>query len=135
MIATSSINRTQLLISVSELKFSFCIINNHQIYLVRTPQMSNFNMENASDDVLFEKMLLEIQRSTDYCLSELKVAAPSEVIFSPSFLSQNTLLDYLKNHLSQTVSCIDLNKIIEFERDIPNKLQQSLFLSIGGALT
>lgn len=130
----NSKNRTQLLISFSNLQYSLTVINNNNIYLVRKPNIAKLSRENTFDEYLFEAILLEIQRSIDYCLSELKLASPSEVIFSPNFLSQKNLLEYLDKNLSQTVSCLDLNKIITFDREIPSKLQQSLFLSIGGGL-
>lgn len=123
--------QTQLLISLSNSQCLLTILHDKNVYLVRKPKIDPIMLDNSFDEQLFEQILLEIHRSTDYCLSELKLPAPKEVVLSPAFLMQGPLVDFLNKNLEQTLRILDLNEMIKSDKVIPLKFQQALFLNIG----
>lgn len=123
--------QTQLLLSLSNSQCLLTVLYDKNIYLVRKPKIDPIALDNSLDEQLFEQILLEIHRSTDYCLSELKLPAPKEVILSPAFLMQGALANYLNKHLEQTLRTLDLNEMIQCDKVIPLKFQQALFLNVG----
>lgn len=126
--------QTQLLISLSKSQCVLTIIYDKNIYLVRKPKIDSITFENTEDNGLYEQLLLEIQRSTDYCLSELKLPAPKEVVLSSAFLMQGTMVAYLAKNLEQQIKCIDLNELVNTDKLIPLKHQKALYLNIGYGL-
>lgn len=77
---------------------------------------------------------MEIQRSTDYCLSELKLPAPKEVVLSAAFLMQGAMVAYLTKNLDQQVRCIDFNELVQSNKLILLKHQMALYPNIGHGL-
>lgn len=102
------------------------------LYLVRALNMPSNVMEDGASGV--DNVLLEIQRSMDYCLSELKLSEVKKIYFTPGYHQANTLLSYLNTELAQEVELLDLAKIIEVEPGMNWKKQHDCFYSIGGAL-
>lgn len=80
-----------------------------------------------------ENMLLEIQRSIDYCLMELKLPEPNQIFFTPSFFEANNLLTYLQSELNRGVKLLDINSYFKSEPIAPETLAK-VFYAIGGAL-
>lgn len=134
IIAASPIKQTQLLINLSENQCLLTIFHDQHVYLVRKLNVGSLNMDESLDESLFDKIELEIQRSIDYCLSELKLPAPNQIVFDPSFLLHEPLLEYLKKHLSQKICCLDLNNTISGSIELTPQKQKSHYLCIGNAI-
>lgn len=115
---------------------SFCqlqIVYQKQLYLVRTlPTMSGaFD----PDSVAARNILLELQRSIDYCLSELKLPEPKELWFTASFYQTINLLEFLNQELGKETKILDLAEYLSMRRRLSLKEQNDAYTSMLGALT
>jgi len=110
------------------------IYNKHNLFLIR--QLShniNLNDKGAMSSAL-DNILLEVQRSYDYCVSELKLNSPSKLIVSPRVVSHKELYDYLQTNLSTPVEAIDLIPYLQVEESLSLERQSQLLLPIGCGL-
>ncbi len=122
-----------IVISLEAKNAQLHIFYNNQLYLVRALQLPiNFSDENPDHH---RNTLLEIQRSTDYCLVTLKIPEPQGIFFTPGFEKAQYLLGYLKKEQSKPVQLIDLNELLPGPMPLTPQDQHDLFYSIGGALT
>lgn len=83
-----------------------------------------------------QKLLLELQRSIDFCVSELKLADPQEIIFSSRFFQHQELVDFLKRETGKNVSVLNLAAIFNEERGLtltPRQQAEELY-PLGAAL-
>ena len=121
-----------IVISLEEEHCQLHIFYNNQLYLVRTLQFPvDISDETRSHK---ENILLEIQRSTDYCLTTLKLPEPQRIVLTPGFYKAQYLLDYLEKEQTKPIYLIDLNQLIPLNRPLQQDYQQHLLYSIGGAL-
>ncbi|WP_454782893.1 hypothetical protein [Legionella sp. WA2022007384] len=101
------------------------------LYLFRTLPMSKTIIQpNNSKN---QDMLLEIQRSIDYCLMELKLPEPKQIFFTPSFYKAADLFAYLQEELNKDVRLLDINSFFSSKPIAPETLEK-VFYAIGGAL-
>lgn len=126
---------TKIILSFSGTQYALTIYNDGNIYLARKLNLIGGMGVGTSNQAFFEQLMLEIQRSTDYCLSELKLTEPKEIMLSPFFLGQKELLTYLQQNLAQTITCIDLNEILEMEIPLAFEEQVQYQDCLGAALT
>lgn len=101
------------------------------LYLFRTLPMNKSIIQ--PNGAAHQNMLLEIQRSIDYCLMELKLPEPKQVLFTPSFYQATELFSYLKTELNKEVKLLDINSFFTSE-PIPPEMLTKIFYAIGGAL-
>lgn len=100
------------------------------LYLLR-----NFNLSQNTDDFdQFQKLLLEIQRSIDYTIGELKLLEPAEVLFTPAFYQQQELFLFLKEQLGKEITLMDLNLLFPTEMALSDKQKIKHVLTLGCAL-
>ncbi|KTD82579.1 type IV pilus biogenesis protein PilM [Legionella waltersii] len=78
-------------------------------------------------------MLLEIQRSIDYCLMELKLPEPQQILFTPTFYEASDLFLFLQEELGKEVKLIDASPFFQAETT-PTETVAHSFYAIGGAL-
>lgn len=101
------------------------------LYLFRGLSMSKSIMSpNSSAN---QDMLLEIQRSIDYCLMELKLPEPNHIIFTPSFYEAKDLFTYLQGELDKDVHLLDVNSYFISDPLLPENMAHA-FYAIGGAM-
>lgn len=109
------------------------IFYKNQLYLVRslplTLTVANGNTPQA------QNILLEIQRSVDYCLSELKIPEPREIIFTPSFCKSTALLNYFREESGKDIRLLDLNDFFKLESEFSLEQQQAVLYAVGGAMS
>lgn len=106
----------------------------HQcLYLVRELGISLTHLTN--DPAALQNILLEIQRSMDYCLSELKLPEPKVICFTPGFYQNVELIDSLKTELNKEVVILDLNKFLVTPSPLSMEEQEQNLRSIGAALS
>lgn len=108
------------------------VFYHHQLYLVRTLKKVEPIAKEGSSEM--ENMLLEIQRSIDYCLVTLRIPEPQRIVFTPGFYKTKSVLDYLKKEQKKPIDVIDLNSLLALNTPLTPELQHHLFYSIGGAL-
>lgn len=103
---------------------------NGQLYLSRHLNInSNIILPNSAAK---QDMLLEIQRSIDYCLTELKFPEPKNILFTPSFYQARDLLFFIQEQLDKHVDLIDINALFS-SKPIPADIVPKVFYAIGGA--
>lgn len=83
------------------------------LYLFRTlPLNKTITQPHSSAN---QDILLEIQRTIDYCLMELKLPEPKQ-IFTPSFYKATALFTYLQAELNKEVRLLDINSFLRLNR-------------------
>lgn len=121
-----------IVISLEEGGYQLQILYDNHLYLVRELTVSKAKNE---QDPGAQELLLEIQRSMDYCLSELKLPEPKQILFTPGFYESKPLLQFLQQELSKEIRLLNLNDYLEAEPSLGFKEQQACFYSLGGAMT
>lgn len=105
----------------------------NDLYLIRELSLNKKQVEENAPEA--QSILLEIQRSMDYCQSELKLPGPRQIYLTPSFHKAGELLQFLRDELSVDVVLIDMNDYLEIEPKLDLESQHNAFYSISGALT
>lgn len=123
---------TAILLSPHAMQCQMTIYYGHEIYLVRRIPLK---IDNDGDKAQFESLVLELQRSIDYCISELKLPEPKFVYLSPHLSATETLLPYLSEQLTQSICPLDLNQVVKVKEPLSAKQCQQGWLSFGGAIT
>lgn len=101
------------------------------LYLLRTLSMSkSITQPNSPAN---QDMLLEIQRSIDYCLMELKLSEPQHVLFTPSFYEASDLFSFLQIELDKQVTLMEANSFFS-SPPIPPEMMAKTFYALGGLL-
>lgn len=125
-------SNTVLVIGMGETSCQLQIYHDNDLYLVRelsiAPSLFTKNSPQAHN------ILLEIQRSMDYCLSELKIPEPQQIIFTPGFFAEPSFLEFLHEELKKEVKLLDLSHLFTLDRSIGLQTQQDCYYSIGGAV-
>lgn len=127
----SLIDTPVLVISYDDGICQLHIYYQQQIYLERG--LSIHKQSSRPEDYPPEEMLLEIQRSMDYCLGEFKLPEPRKIFFTPSFYKATALLDFLRQELKKEISLIDINQYL-FDSMLAEEVQAKLFYAVGAAL-
>ncbi|GGI85132.1 type IV pilus biogenesis protein PilM [Legionella impletisoli] len=109
------------------------IIYKYDLYLVRELNFSEKDFIHTTDETS-QNLLLEIQRSMDYCISELKLPEVKKVILTPNFYQAKSLLEFLEKELTQDVVLLNLSYYLTTEASFSFDEQKNTFVSIGGAL-
>ncbi|KTD50721.1 hypothetical protein [Legionella quateirensis] len=102
------------------------------LYLSRALSISPSIIE--PDSTAIHDMVLEIQRSIDYCLIELKLPEPKKIFFTPSFYAAGDLFPQLKEDLAKDVLLLDVHAYFTAEQMISPPVMAEAFYAIGGAL-
>ena len=122
----------QIVVSIEDTTCRLHIIYQNALYLERILRVKLKELENNQQEV--EHLVLEIQRSNDYCLSELKIPEPKVILFTPQFINANLLLQYLKESAIKPFQIIDVNTIMSPEVALDTSGQTTGIYSIGGAV-
>jgi MSHA biogenesis protein MshI len=104
----------------------------NNLYLFRTVSIEKSIMEPQSP--VKNDILLEIQRSIDYCLMELKLPEPKKIFFTPSFYNASDLFVFLNEGLGKEVQLMDMSQIIAPESGLTQDDFATAFYALGGAL-
>jgi MSHA biogenesis protein MshI len=83
---------------------------------------------------LFDRVVLEVQRSLDYYDSHFRQAPISTIALAPMPREVPGLVDYLKANLSANVITMDLAKLMECEAELKPELQSVCLTVLGAAL-
>lgn len=104
-------------------------VKQHRIQFVRHIPI-NLKSIQANHSIL----ITELQRSFNYCQSELKQEIPIRFLISPDTdLSQEITQDIAKN-LNKEISKFSLQKTVNFKLPITQQIESSCWVAVGGAL-
>lgn len=122
-----------IVMSLYQTQCQILIMQNNQLYLVREIILKpdSLTREPTED----HDILLEIQRSMDYCFSELKLPEVKQIIFMPSFYQAKPLLEFFKKELKQDIILLNLADYFTADESFDYEKQSECYTSIGGALT
>jgi MSHA biogenesis protein MshI len=119
-----------LVISFDEEVCQLHLYYEDNLYLYRTLFINrSITQPNASAN---QDMLLEIQRSIDYCLTELKLPEPKRIVFTPSLYKATDLITFLKEALDKDVTVMDIHSFLPNSSMMPEDMAIA-FYALGGA--
>lgn len=121
-----------IVISMEDNHCQLQLLHENKFYLVRDLPLEQRNFNETSPDA--QLILLEIQRSIDYCSSELKLPEPQHIYFTPSFFEAENALAFIEETLNKRVILIDINDCLEIAPLLSLRDQQTQLYGIGGAI-
>lgn len=106
-----------------------------EIYLSRAIDVGLDMLVSGQDlDGLFDRVVLEVQRSLDYYDSHFRQGPIAALALAPLPREVPGLLDYLKSNLSIGVIAMDLTQLMECQGEITPTLQSVCLTALGAAL-
>ena len=106
-----------------------------EIYLSRNIDIGLDALTQLSDTAsMFDRIVLEVQRSLDYYDSHFRQAPITTLALAPMPREVPGLVGYLKANLSANVIAMDLTKLMECEVDLKPELQSACLTVLGAAL-
>ncbi len=121
-----------MVISWHETVCQIHVLFQNELFLVRELPLSSGLI--LKDTTTSQHLLLELQRSFDYCQVELKLPEIKQVLLTPSFYGDEELLVYLNKELGKEIKWIDLNTLFTLERPLSMKEQSDVLFCLGGAV-
>jgi MSHA biogenesis protein MshI len=106
-----------------------------EIYLSRNIDIGLSTFEQAADrNGLFDRIVLEVQRSLDYFDSHFRQAPVGHLVLAPLPREIPGLVDHLKANLNVAVSIMDLTKLLDCRVEIASAQQAVCLGALGAAL-
>lgn len=106
-----------------------------EIYLTRNIDIGLEALQQTNEiAVLADRVALEVQRSLDYYDSHFRQAPVRKMVITPLSGKVPGLLDYLNANLSLEVEELDLQRLIDWEPEMPGELSPENIMAIGAAL-
>jgi len=111
------------------------ITKQSEIYLNRNIDIGLDAMTETMDaNSLFDRIVLEVQRSLDYFDSHFRQAPIGHLALAPMPKEIPGLADYLKANLNADVLTMDLTKLLDCEVEVTPALQSVCLAALGAAL-
>ena len=111
------------------------ITKQSEIYLSRNIDIGLDAFEQTMDaNSLFDRIVLEVQRSLDYFDSHFRQAPIAHLALAPLPREIPGLVDHLKANLSVNVSTMDMSKLLDCEAEVSPALQSVCLTALGAAL-
>lgn len=105
------------------------------IYLSRNIDIGLEMMASFQDTgELFDRIVLEVQRSLDYYDSHFRQAPITTIALAPTPREVPGLVDHLKANLGASVITMDLTKLLECAAELKPELQSACLNVLGAAL-
>lgn len=82
----------------------------------------------------FDRIVLEVQRSLDYCDSHFRDITLSSLVIAPLSAEIAGLTEHLGANLSIAVTSLDLTAVLDFDGDLPMELLSRGLMTLGAAL-
>lgn len=82
----------------------------------------------------FDRIVLEVQRSLDYCDSHFRDISLGNLVIAPLPVEIEGLADHLRANLSIAVASLDLTTALDFDGEPPVELQSRGLMTLGAAL-
>lgn len=106
----------------------------NNICLIRQLALNFSSHGSKTERDVLDPVLLEIQRSFDYCQSELKLVSPRQLLLTPRLAPYRDLISHLKKNLNINVSILDINQCLTSSKVITQEIQENCLNSLGCSL-
>lgn len=120
-------------IGILELTDSNCVttlLHNHDIHLVRKFPINIDKLRQGNHEELCE----ELQRSFDYCMTELEGPIPKKLWFLPHEVFTGELIDKIGSRLNHNAALINLDDLVKFIAPPPADQYDHYYAVLGGVL-
>lgn len=108
------------------------IVHENIFYLIR--ELPYLSCSLSGEPVEMSNIILELERSIDYCLNKLNLSEPKHILFTPGFYLAIEYLKIIEEKLGINTNIIDLNDYLNIEPALGFKEQHDMFYSITGAI-
>ena len=125
-------NETVGLLNIVDESCLMVLVKQNNIRFVRRIPVGLKNIKNND----YNELIAELQRSFNYCQTELKQEAPVKLFMAPKIdidLNKNMAQNIGKS-LNKEISILDLQKIMSFKTTITQQIESSCWIAAGGAL-
>lgn len=134
-----TISRGGVLYLTRELKLGYRQLGNYLQTPDKLPGEDEFTLddEESLPEALLHAMdsvVLEVQRSLDYCESHFSLPPVSGLVLAPMETDIPPLVSYLAGNLGVPVRTLDLNAVLDCPKHLDDTLQSHCLLAIGAAL-
>jgi MSHA biogenesis protein MshI len=96
--------------------------------------VDNHIMNSQEWEGIRERLVLEIQRSLDYCQSQMVQSMVPRIVVAPRAANSDILAQELGMAMAMDVVCMNIPDFLDCPTGIDPVTQQSCMLSIGAAL-
>ena len=118
------------MLNVTDESCLMVLVKQQNITFVRRIPVGIKNLKN--DD--YSNLIAELQRSFNYCQTELKQEIPSKLLLPPqAALDKNIALNIAKI-LNQEIAFFSLAEVVKFKTPITQELEAKCWAAVGGAL-
>ncbi len=122
----------QALLHIEEDKSHIILFKNRMLYMMRDFDLGYEHIKRNSE---VQDLALEIQRSIDYCSSNLKNAGISRIVLTPMPERKSELLSNLSNILGLPVRMINYSEFIQETDKLSINQANSSAFAIGAAIS
>ena len=125
-------NETIGLLDIVDENCLLVLVKQNSIKFVRRIPVGLKNIKNND----YNELIAELQRSFNYCQTELKQETPVKLFASPKVdadINKN-MAQSIEKSLNKAVSILDLQKIITFKTAITQQIESSCWAAVGGVL-
>ncbi len=122
----------QALLHIEEYKSHIILFKNKILYMMRDFDLGYHHIK---ENIELQDLAMEIQRSIDYCSSNLKNAGISRIVLTPLPERKTALLSNLSNILGLPVRMINYNEFIKETEQLTVNQANNCAFAIGAAIS
>jgi len=122
----------QALLHIEDHKSHIILFKNKTLYMMRDFDLGYSHIKENAE---LQDLALEIQRSIDYCSSNLKNAGISRIVLTPMPERKNEILSNLSNILGLPVRMINYSEFIQETENLSINQSNSSAFAIGAAIS
>lgn len=108
------------------------IVYHNTFYLVR--ELTPSTPVSSDEPAEMANIILELERSIDYCVNKLRLPEPAQILFTPGFHQSVAYFKIIEEKLTINTGIIDLNHYLTIEPKLSLEEQHDVFYSITGAI-
>ena len=121
-----------IVISACDTVYTLHIVYQEKFYLIRTLELKL--VAKADDPNNLSSTLFELERSIEYCVTQLNLPEPKQLFFTPHFYWLDGVFQAIEEKLAINVGMINLADYLEMTPPLSLEEQAGVFFSIAGAL-
>ena len=126
-----------IIVATMEVPYSQIIIIHQQaIYLIRHLTLDLSALRGRPDEKhsFYQAIISELDRSYQYCESELAISPPELLLLTPHFTKYTELVELLSDKIDSEVAVMDLNRLAHPDSSLTTEQQSRCLAALGGAL-
>jgi len=121
-----------IMMSLCDTVYTLHIIYQNTFYLIRGLEINVHDNPKNPDNA--SRLIFELERSIEYCVSQLNLPEPKQLFFTPSFHQLTHCFQAIEDKLIMKVEMIDLTRYLDMNPPLGLEEQAQVFVSITGAL-